>query len=109
MSSLKSVLANVNKLAAANDFTTALSVCEKALETEDGRQFFPLVSMQGYCFLSIGKYEKAEKSFVMAKSLEAKPQLHQKNVKYLADTYEHLGKWKQHAEELKILYAIAKK
>ena len=108
MASIKALVANANKLAAANDFSAALTLCEKGLSTTEGNQFFPLVSMHGFCAMSLEKYVKAEKSFVAAKLLEANPQMHQKNVKYLADTYAALGQWQQHAEELSHLYRIAK-
>jgi hypothetical protein len=108
MASLKALAANANKLATANDFAGALTICEQGIQSGEGNKFFPLVSMHGFCALSLGKYAKAEKSFVAAKLLEATPQMHQKNIKYLADTYAELGKWQQHGEEVIHLYNIAK-
>ena len=108
MASLKALVANANKLAADNDFTGAMAVCEQGMQTAEGSAFFPLVSMHGFCAMSLGKFSKAEKHFVAAKLLEAPPQLRQKNTKFLADTYAELGKWREHAEELTLLYNIAK-
>ena len=108
MASLKALVANANKLASGDDFQGALETCEQGMTSLEGEKFFPLVSMHGFCALSLGKYAKAEKSFLTAKGLEASPQMHQKNTKYLAETYEKLEKWSEHAAELAVLYGIAK-
>jgi tetratricopeptide (TPR) repeat protein len=108
MASLKAMVASANKLVAANDFAEALKICEQGLLTAEGNMLFPLVSMHGFCSMSLGKFAKAEKSFNAAKLLEGNPQMHQKNIKFLADTYLELGKWHEHANELTCLYKILK-
>jgi len=108
MASLKAMVASANKLASSDDFEGALNMCEQGIQTTEGSKFFPLVSMHGFCAMSLGKYVKAEKSFLAAKLLDANPQMLQKNTKFLADTYEKLEKWQEHARELTLLYHIAK-
>ncbi len=66
---------------ADNNFSSAAENCEKAIITPEGQSSFVLHSICGLSYIQLGNLARAEILLVKATSLDANPQLHQKNWK----------------------------